>query len=142
MKKLKIIITILTASALLSSCSYKPILDQNDKYFQVGKEYAQQDIDKCMADGDAYLKEYKLRRAAKEAGRKAVIGAVIGGVTGFLFGGNIRSLGMGTAIGTGVGAAVGGLGVAGEGKVSPDHIKQTYVSNCLGRQGYQVIGWE
>jgi len=142
MKKLKFFITILSSLALLSSCSYKPILDQNEKYFQSGKEVTQQDIDKCVAAGDAYLKEYKARRAAKEAGRKAVIGAVIGSVTGFLFGGNLRSFGIGAAVGTGVGALAGGLGVAGEGKVSPDHIKQTYVSNCLARQGYSVIGWE
>lgn len=142
MKKLKIYTTILTISALLSSCSYKPILDQNEKYFQVGQEESQKDIDQCTADGDEYLKQYKAQRAIKEAGRKALTGAVIGAATGFIFGNNLKSLAIGTAIGAGVGAAAGGLGVAGEGKVSPDHIKQRYISNCLARKGYQVIGWQ
>ena len=137
----RIIIIIFTSLALLS-CSYKPILDQNEKYFQVGQEEAQKDVDKCTADGDEYLKQYKLQRAAKEAARKSVIGAVIGAATGFIFGNNLKSLITGTAIGTGVGAAVGGLGVAGEGKVTPDQMKQRYVSNCLARKGYQVIGWQ
>ncbi len=138
----RIIVIFLTSFALLSCSSYKPILDQNEKYFQVGKEDAQKDIDQCVAAGDEYLKQYKTQRALKEAGRKAVIGAVIGTTVGFLFGGNVRSLAKGALVGTGVGAAVGGLGVIGEDKVSPDHIKQRYVSNCLGRKGYQVIGWE
>ncbi len=132
----------LFASLTLLSCSYKPILDQNEKYFQVGQEEAQKDIDKCTADGDEYLKQYKAQRAMKEAGRKAVIGAVVGAATGFIFGNNLKSLAIGTAVGAGIGAAAGGLGVAGEGKVTPDQIKQRYVSNCLVRKGYQVIGWQ
>ena len=139
---LRIIIIFFSSFALLSCSSYKPILDQNEKYFQVGKDEAQKDIDKCLADGDEYLKQYKAQRAMKEAGRKAIIGAFIGAAAGFVFGENTKSLAKGALIGTGLGAAVGGLGVVGEDKVSPDYIKQRYVSNCLGRKGYQVIGWE
>lgn len=138
----KKIIILFSSIALLSSCSYKPILDQNEKYFSVGQEEAQKDVNQCTKDADEYLKQYKLRRAAKEAGRKAVIGAVVGAATGFIFGNNLKSLAIGTAIGAGIGGAAGGLGVAGEGKVKPDQIKQRYVTNCLGRQGYSVIGWE
>lgn len=137
----KIIIAIFSLLTLLS-CSYKPILDQNEKYFRVGKEEAQKDVDKCVTDGDEYLKQYKLQRAAKEAARKAIIGAAVGAATGLIFGNNLKSLITGAAIGTGVGAVVGGLNVAGEGKVTPDQMKQQYVSNCLARKGYQVIGWQ
>ncbi len=139
---MKFLIAFLTIIALTSCSSYKPILDQNSTYLQNGEETAKQDIDECTKNADAYLKQYKMRRAAKEAGRKAIIGSVIGAVTGVLFGNTVKSLATGAVIGAGIGAAAGGLGVAGEDKVSPDHIKQNYVSNCLARKGYSVIGWE
>ena len=138
----KIFITILTASSLLSCASYKPILDQNDKYFQAGEEEAQKDINQCSKDAEVYLEKFKADRIKKEAGRKAVIGGVVGAATGFLFRNKAKSLGVGALIGAGIGAGLGALGVVGEDKVKPDHIKQNYVSNCLARKGYQVIGWQ
>ena len=88
-----------------------------------------------------YLDKYKAERAMKEAGRKAVIGGVIGAAAGAIFGGGVKSALLGTAIGAGAGGAIGGLRVAGEDNVEPDVIKQRYITNCLGRKGYSIIGW-
>jgi hypothetical protein len=41
-----------------------------------------------------------------------------------------------------VGAAFGGGSVLAGDKVTPDQVKQRYEVNCLGKQGYSVIGWE
>ena len=125
----------------LVACSYKPILDQNAKYISVGQEQADVDIEECTKMADDYLDKYKAERALKEAGRKSIIGAFFGAITGFILGGSGESALIGTAIGAGSGAVVGGASVAGEGKVTPDQIKQHYISNCLAREGYQVIGW-
>lgn len=140
-KFLKITIIFTTFLSLISCSSYKPILDQNEKYLAVGEKQAQQDIDSCKKDADDYLDKYKAERAMKEAGRKAVIGGVIGTVAGAIFGGGIKSALVGTAIGAGAGGAIGGLSVAGEDNVEPDVIKQRYITNCLGRKGYSIIGW-
>ncbi len=124
---------------LLGACSsYRPILDKND----APPEQSQKDIDECLQEADEYLQDYKKRKAAKEAGRKAVIGAVVGATTSVLFGRNLKGIIASTAIGAGIGAGVGALSVAGEDKVTPSKIKQNYVSNCLARRGYGVIGWE
>lgn len=139
---LKNFLVFISCFFFITSCSYRPILDQNAQFFLTSEEQKNQEIDKCMKDGDEYVKQFKARRAAKQAARKAVIGAVIGSAVGLIFGNNLKSIATGAAIGTGVGAASGALGVAGEGKVTPDQIKQRYVANCLARQGYQVIGWE
>lgn len=139
MKKLTSFLLILT----LTSCfSYKPILDQNEKFFQVEKEEREDDISQCSKQADDYLKEFKARRAAKEAARKALIGSVVGAASGIIFGHNLKTFATGAAIGAGVGGTIGALSVAGEDKVTPDQIKQRYVANCLGRKGYQVVGWE
>lgn len=141
-KFIKVFIIIFTILTLTTCSSYKPILDPNEKYIQAGKQQADQDIKQCSNDAETYLKEYKKRRMAKEAGRKAVIGAVVGGVTGLVFGNNFRGIIASSAIGTGVGATAGALGVAGEDKTHPDYIKQNYISNCLAHKGYRIIGWE
>lgn len=140
-KFLKITIIFATSLSLISCSSYKPILDQNEKYRAVGEKQAQQDIDSCKKDADDYLDKYKAERAMKEAGRKAVIGGVIGAAAGAIFGGGVRSALVGTAIGAGAGGAIGGLSVVGEDNVEPDVIKQRYITNCLGRKGYSIIGW-
>jgi uncharacterized membrane protein len=139
---LKNIFILLFSLSLITSCSYHPILDQNARYMQSSEEEAQQNIDVCTEKADKYLKQYKAKRAAKQAARSGVIGAVFGGIFGFIFGNNTKSLLTGLAVGAGVGAVTGGLSVAGEGKVTPDQIKQRYVTNCLAREGYSVIGWE
>jgi outer membrane lipoprotein SlyB len=126
----------------LTSCtSYKPILDQNEKFFASDESERQKEIDSCKKESDEYLDKLKIERAAREAGRKAVIGGVIGAAVGALSGRNLKSSLIGTAIGAGAGVIIGGLSVAGEDKVKPDVIKQRYISNCLARKGYSVIGW-
>lgn len=123
------------------SCSYRPIFDQNEKYLYAGEEKAQSDFENCKKSAEKYLYEYKAERAAKEAGRKAVIGGVVGAASGLLFGKGIKSSLIGTAIGAGVGATIGAIGVIGEDKVKPDEMKQRYVSGCLAKKGYSIMGW-
>lgn len=139
---MKIFLVTLLSICLFSCASYRPIIDQNQKYLTTSKEESDKKIDQCLKEADEYLKEAKRRRIAKEAGRKAVIGAVIGGAGSALFGRNLSSIATSTAFGIGIGAGLGGLSVIGEDKVTPDQIKQRYVANCLAREGYSVIGWE
>lgn len=140
--KVKNIIILLIAFNLMAACSYRPILDENKAYIQAGKEQAQLDVDYCTQKGDDYLKQYKASRAAKQAARKGTLGAIFGGIFGFIVGGNSTGLVKGLVIGAGVGAASGALSVATEGTLTPDQAKQRYVSNCLARKGYSVIGWQ
>ncbi len=133
---------IIFLSLSMVACSYKPILDQNAKFNSTPKEEREAAVEKCTKDGDEYLKEVKKRRVVKETARKGVIGAVFGTIIGVIFGGNMSRIATSAAVGAGTGAAVGGLSVAGEGSVTPDQIKQNFVSNCLARQGYSIIGWE
>ncbi|MFT6076957.1 MAG: hypothetical protein ACJATU_000149, partial [Rickettsiales bacterium] len=76
------VITLLVIS--LSSCSYRPIFNPNNKYRSVGDEVAQSDADLCMEEASAYLKDSKKRRAAKETARGIGWGSIAGGVFGFL----------------------------------------------------------
>lgn len=127
---------------ILISCSYKPILDDNYKYLNTPQEKTEKTIENCEKRAKNHLKGIKARRAGKEAVRKGAIGTFFGSIFGFLIGGNVSSLARGAAVGGGVGAATGAASVAGEGKVKPDQIKRRYVTNCLAREGYSVIGWE
>lgn len=142
MKKFLNFFVIIITSLSLMACTYKPIVDQNEKYFQVGQAQADADIDQCMKDGDAYLKQYKKTHVLKSTGRGAAIGGFIGAVFGVLGRGNLSSVATSTAVGAGVGGAAGGLGSATSGSVTPDEIKQRYVNNCLNRKGYSVLGWQ
>jgi len=139
---IKSFIAIITSLSLVSCISYRPIFEPNEKYKTVGEVQAGKDADACMKEADEYLKASKKRRMAKEGARGAGFGAIIGGIFGFLFGGNVKGLATGVAAGAGVGAVSGAGGVAAEDNLKPDQIKQRYTLNCLGKQGYQVIGWE
>jgi len=138
---MKKIATILLIFLLFSCASYKPIFDQNDKYFSTNEEQRQSDADSCKKEASEYLDKLKAERAAREAGRKAIIGGVIGTAIGAISGKNLKSTLTGGVIGAGIGAVAGALAVAGEDKVKPDVIKQRYISNCLAKKGYSVIGW-
>ncbi len=139
---MKKIFSVLFISLLISSCSYEPVLDENQKYRITPQEQIDEDIEKCMERADNHLKGRKLKKAGKEAVRKGGIGAFIGGVFGFLVGGDSGGLVRGAAIGGGVGAAAGAGSVAGEGSLTKDQIKQRYVNRCLNEKGYSVLGWE
>lgn len=126
----------------LTACSsYKPILDKNDKYTEAGEDEVQRQIDLCKKQAKEALDAYKAERAAKEAGRKAVIGGVVGSAIGAISGRNLRSTAGSGLIGAGIGAAVGALTVLGKDKVTPDEMKQRYIARCLADKGYSVIGW-
>lgn len=128
---------------MLTGCAtYRPILDENEKFIQVGETQAERDIDQCMARADAYLEKHKSERMQKEAGRGAASGAIMGGIFGALTGGGLRSAAVGAGVGAAVGAGGGAAGVAAEDNLSPDRIKQNYVIKCLNKQQYDVIGWK
>ncbi len=127
--------------SILACSSYRPILDPNSKYLESGEAQADEDISQCKVEAEDYLDKFKAERAAREAGRKAIVGGIIGAGTGLIMGGSGKSALLGAAIGAGAGAMIAGISVYGEDKVKPDHIKQTYITNCLSRKGYSVIGW-
>lgn len=134
---------ILLLSLSLASCvSYRPIFDVNQKYQEVGKGKADNDFETCKKAADQYLSESKKRRMGKEALRGAGWGSIFGGIFGFIVGGDIKGLAGGLAVGAGAGGLSGAGGVAAEDNLKPDYIKQRYITNCLGRQGYEIIGWE
>lgn len=130
------------ALSLFSCASYRPILDENQKYQTVGESKAESDIDTCMSRADAYLEKHKNERTSKAVGRSAVGGALLGGVLGAVSGRGLEGLAGGAAIGAVGGAAGGYVGEKTKDQLSPDALKQKYVSNCLERQQYQVIGWK
>ena len=135
-------LTIIVVIFSLTSCSsYRPILERNATFLETGEEKSEQEIDACKKEAEETFDKYKVERAAKEAGRKAVIGGVVGAATGAIFARRSKSILTGGLIGAGIGAAIGALSVAGEDKVKPDHMKQRYMSNCLAKKGYSVIGW-
>ncbi len=136
------LITLLLSFSLASCLSYQPIFDVNQKYQSVGDAKAQDDFKNCKKSADQYLEASKKRRMLKEGARAAGWGSIFGGIFGFLVGGNVKSLASGITIGAGVGLASGAGGVAAEDNLQPDYIKQRYITNCLARQGYEIIGWE
>lgn len=121
--------------------SYRPVVDENAQYQKVGSARAESDIDDCMAKADRFLESHKSDRMMKEAGRGAASGAIIGGVVGLMTGDAKTALG-GAALGAGVGAASRAAGEATKDKLTPDRMKKNYVSNCLKRKNYVVIGWK
>lgn len=137
----KSIFVILLCLTLASCSSYRPIFSPNHKFNSVGAEVANQDADKCMKEADEYLKASKKRRALKEGGRGAGIGAIFGAIFG-LFTGNINGVVKSAVIGAGIGGVAKGGSVLAEDKLTPDAIKQRYVSACLGQKDYQILGWE
>ena len=139
---IKYFIILFTSISLVSCSSYRPILYPNEKYKTVGEAVAENDADLCNKEAKEYLQASKKRRMVKEAGRSAVIGSIFGGIFGFLVGGDVRGLAVGAGIGAGTGAAFGAGSVAVEDNLTPDQVKQRYVSNCMSKQGYEVIGWE
>jgi uncharacterized protein YcfJ len=134
-------IAVILCLSLVSCSAYRPILDRNEKFLEVGEAQSDEDVKICRKEAEDILDQYKVERAAKEAGRKAVIGGVVGAASGAIWGRGVKSALAGGAVGALVGAAVGGLSVAGEDKVHPDQMKQRYMVNCLGRKGYAVLGW-
>lgn len=136
------IFSALILSLLVFSCSYEPILDENQKYRMTPQDQIDEDVKQCKERADNHLKGRKLKRAGKQAVRSSATGAIVGGALGLFLGGSGRALARGAGIGAGVGAVAGAASVAGEGKLSKDQIKQRYVNRCLNEKGYSVLGWE
>lgn len=124
----------LTPLLLLSSCSSSPVLYPNAKYESVGKEVAKADIEKCENKADDFLESPKGKQILAGAGSGAAVGSAVGAVSGLFSGDFLGSLVRGAAIG---GAAGGTAGA-----ISPNTLKRRFVEHCLGREGYQVIGWD
>lgn len=140
MNKIKISFSILAIISLIS-CSYSPIFAPNYKLKKVGQEKAQQDAQKCKKEAKEYLAASKKRRAAKEGVRGAGVGAIFGAIFG-LFTGDVKSVVKSAAIGAGVGGAIRGGSVLAEDKLKPDQIQKRYISKCLSKKGYEILGWE
>jgi hypothetical protein len=142
MKNFTKILTLIAVTSSFSSCSYRPIFDRNDKYNRVGQQKADQDFEFCKEEAKEYLDQYKAKRAAKEAVRKSAIGSVSGAIAGAIWGKSTKSTLMGAAIGAGAGVIIGAVSVAGEDKIKPDQMQQKYISQCLAKDGYSILGWE
>lgn len=128
---------------LATSCaSYRPILDENKKYTQVGEARAEKDIDVCMNKADSFLAKHKNEKMKKQMGRQAVQGAALGGIVGGLSGGNLQSAAGGAMVGAGVGVVGAYVDEKTKDQLKPDELKQRYVQNCLQRKSYQVVGWK
>ncbi|MCP4913647.1 MAG: glycine zipper family protein [Oligoflexia bacterium] len=119
---------------LLSACSSSPVLYPNKKYQKVGKEVAMADVKKCEEKGDQFLESSRAKKILKGAGQGTVFGSAVGAVTGLLTGDFIQGLATGAAIG----ATSGAVGES----ITPDRLKQSFVTRCLNDQGYEVIGWD
>lgn len=135
MKKSSLSIFFVFALLLLTSgCSSSPVLYPNAKYESVGKEVAQSDIEACEQKADDFLESPKGKQILAGAGGGAAVGSAVGAVGGLFSGDFLGSLVRGAAIGGAAGATAGAI--------SPDSLKRRFVEQCLGRLGYQVIGWD
>ena len=126
---------------LLSCASYSPIFDKNKKFLDVGKNIANQDFESCKKDAEDYLKEYKIKKVANEARRKALVGGLFGGLWGLVFGNSTQSIIRGAVSGSIFGALYGGISSLGEDKISPDETKKRFITRCLNQKDYEIIGW-
>ena len=126
---------------LFSCASYSPIFDKNKKFLDVGKNIANQDFESCKKDSEDYLKEYKMKKVANEARRKALVGGLFGGLWGLVFGNSTQSIIRGAVSGSIFGALYGGISSLGEDKISPDETKKKFITRCLNQKDYEIIGW-
>jgi hypothetical protein len=135
----KALLLMLTLSCM-GCATYRPILDENKAYKKAGSKKAEGDIDICMTKADKYLAKYKNDRVKKQAGRTALLGGLFGTVGGTLHG-SPTSVVEGGAIGAAAGGATGAGMAASKDQLTPDEVKQHYVTHCLDEKGYKVIGW-
>lgn len=112
------------------ACASRPRLYPNEKFESVGPKAAEADIDNCMKKAEQYLSDEKSKQVATGAGKGAVMGGVIGG----LFSGGLSGAVRGAAAGGAIGGTAGAL--------TPKQIQHQYVNTCLGKKGYQVLGWD
>ncbi len=138
----QLLVLFVGSTLLLTGCaSYRPIVDENEKFQKVGSAVAEQDIDDCTSRANNYLEKHNSEMMQKNAGRAAVGGAAIGGAIGLLTNG-VKGGIVGAGLGAGVGAGSSAIGDASKNKLKPDEVKQRYISKCLAKKGYDVIGWK
>jgi len=132
----------LTLVVILFSCaSYSPIFDKNKKFIDVGEKVANEDFVECKKEAENYLDQYKLKKATNEARRKAIVGGLFGGLFGLVVGNSAQSVVGGAVGGSLFGGLYGGLSSLGEDKIEPDEVKKNYITRCLNRKEYEIIGW-
>ncbi len=137
----KYLISLSLIFTLVSCVSYSPIFDKNKKFLDVGKNIANQDFETCKKEAEDYLKEYKIKKVANEARRKALFGGLVGGLWGLIFGNSTPSIIGGVVSGSIFGGLYGGISSFSEDKVSPDETKKRYITRCLNQKDYEIIGW-
>jgi hypothetical protein len=120
-----------------ASSAQRPVLYPNDHYDRVGAGVAQQDIDDCMRQAQAFGAD--AGRGQAVAG-STLTGALIGGATAGAWGA-VRGDAAERAL---AGAAAGGAGGLTRGALNagrPSSTFRNFVQRCLGERGYDVIGW-
>lgn len=127
--------------SLSSFAGYRPVLDENDVLKKAGSKKSAKDIDDCLSRADKYLASHNSTRTKKQVGRSAGLGASFGALGGLLRGSPSRAI-TGSATGAASGAGGAAIVEGSRDSLTPDQMKQKYVSNCLERKGYKVIGWE
>lgn len=124
--------------ALAACAAKRPVFYPNAAYREAGADAAQRDVDACL---EFAHREGHGTPAAARAGGEAVGGAAVGAATGAAVGAVVGGAGRGAA----AGAAGGGTAALLHGifrSRDPDPIERSFVEQCLGERGYQVIGWE
>ncbi|MBT3584134.1 MAG: cell envelope biogenesis protein OmpA [Halobacteriovoraceae bacterium] len=119
---------------MLIGCSSRPVLYPNTRYKERGKSGSKMDIDRCMERADKFIDSPRGKKILKGAGGGSIVGSAMGAIAGIFTGDIIGGIAQGAAMG----AAGGAVGAS----LTPDSLKQAYVNRCLGKKGYEVIGWD
>lgn len=136
-------IVVLFAAVVAGCASAKPVLYANEKYREVGREAAAQDVAVCRALADqagATADTDRGGEVAKRAGVGAVGGAAAGAVGGAIAGNPGTGAAAGAASGVVWSLFSSMFDWMGPSEPSPAH--QNYVNLCLADRDYQVAGWK
>lgn len=130
---------VLVTALLAAGCAARrPVLYPNRQLQSVGQPAAQAEVDRCIAEAEAYGAEPD--RGGQVAGQ-TVEGAAVGGASGAAAGAVLGSAGRGAGAGAAAGAAGGFVHALFRGR-DPDPIHRRFVEHCLRDAGYEVIGWK
>ncbi len=132
------LLLLLSAPLALACAPKRPVLYPNETVNDVGWDAAQRDVDECLKFAEAYgLEPNPAAKTAESTAKSSAVGAAMGGAWGAVRGNAGNRAGAGAAAG-----AAGGF-VRGIFRWrDPDPIQARFVSVCLRRQGYEVIGWK
>jgi outer membrane lipoprotein SlyB len=128
---------VLLISIMLAGCASGPVLYPNARLQQVGPEQAQQDIDDCRRQAEAYVKSDAAKTIAKDTAIGGAGGAVVGGAMGAVTGSFGQGVGIGAAGGAAAGLITGAIKA-----FEPSPIYKAFVNRCLNEKGYEPIGWQ